>query len=231
MLALLRGFAFSLSVALLALLRVTNAQDPLVPIKPYDGIQAGLDAYRLAEEKRQGAVNQQIAVNDQLRYWNGYPTSRGETIYYGYMSPAALANYGYGAYGYGGYGPWTGFQLGPWMGSGVLGTPYYYQPARQPIGQTQIQMGPNHWESHPVYDPPLTMYNAQPPVDSPLLDRTPYATPPRTMPLVTTPPATTPPVTTTTTPPATPLIKAVDAIPPPAPPAGSPPAPRGPREY
>jgi hypothetical protein len=221
MLARLKGCMLCLGVISLALVRLANAQDPLTPIKPYDGFQAGIDAYRLAEEKRQGAVNQQIAVNDQLRFWNGYPTSRGETIYYGYMSPAAVA-----AYGYGGYGPWTGFQPGPWMGSGLLGTPYNYQPARQPIGQTQIQISPNRWESHPVYDPPLTMYNAQPPVDSPLLDRTPYATPPVTMPFVTTPPA-----TTTTTQPATPLIKAVDAIPPPAPPAGSPAAPRGPREY
>jgi hypothetical protein len=216
MLALLRGFAFWLSVASFALLRVTIAQDPLVPIKPYDGIQAGLDAYRLAEEKRQGAANQQIAVNDQLRFWNGYPTSRGETIYYGYMSPAAIA-----AYGYGGYGPWTGFEPSPWMGSGLFGAPYNYQPARQPIGQQQIQVSPTHWESHPVYDPPLTMYNAQPPVDSPLLVRTPYATPHVTL----------MPAITTTPQPATPLIKAVDAIPPPAPPAGSPAAPHGPREY
>ena len=50
-----------------------------VPSRPYDGIQAGLDAYRLGEEKRRGGVNQQIFLNDQLRFWNGYPTSRGET--------------------------------------------------------------------------------------------------------------------------------------------------------
>src|SRR5215213_8240342 len=73
-------------------------QDPLAPVKPYDGIQAGLDAYRLAEDKRQGAVNQQIFSNDQMRFGNGYPTSRGETIYYGYMSPATAAFYGYSAY-------------------------------------------------------------------------------------------------------------------------------------
>ncbi|HEY2413359.1 MAG TPA: hypothetical protein VGI40_14000 [Pirellulaceae bacterium] len=232
-----KPIAIHFIVACLTLARIGLAQDPLAPVKPYDGIQAGLDAYRLAEEKRQGAVNQQIGLNDQLRYWNGYPTSRGETIYYGYMSPAALANhgygaYGYGGYGYGGYGPWTGFQLGPWIGGGIWGTPYYYQPARQPIGQTQIQIGPNHWESHPVYDPPLTMYRPQPPVDSPLLDRTPYATPPITLP-TTTPPATTTPATTTTTQPTRPLINAVDAVPPPAPPAASQPAavPRAPREY
>jgi hypothetical protein len=224
MLAQLKECWIWLAVVSLALVRVASAQDPLTAVKPYDGIQAGLDAYRLAEEKRQGAVNQQLFLNDQLRYWNGYPTSRGETIYYGYMSPGALA-----AYGYGGYGPWTGFQLGPWVGGGLWGTPYYYQPARQPIGQQQIQINPNRWESHPVYDPPLTMYNAQPPVDSPLLDRTPYATQPATTPAATTPPV---PTTTTTKPP-TPLINSVDSVPPPAPPAASPPAaaPRASREY
>jgi hypothetical protein len=195
----------------LALPNLTRAQEPLASVKPYDGIQAGLDAYHLGEEKRQGAVNQQIVLNDQMRYWNGYPTSRGETLYYGYMSPAALA-----AYGYSGYGPWSGFQLGPWMGSGLWGTPYYFQPARQPIGQQQIQVSPNRWESHPIYDPPLTMYRPQPPVDSPLLDRTPYAT-------------STP--TPTAVPPG-PAVKLIDTIPlPPVPPASSSAISRGPREY
>jgi hypothetical protein len=191
-----------------ALASLASAQNPLAPVKPYDGIQAGLDAYRLAEEKRQGAVNQQIYSNDQMRFWNGYPTSRGETIYYGYMSPATAAFYGYSE-----FGPWTGFQPGPWMGSGLLGYGAYYQPARQPIGQQQIQIGPNHWESHPVYDPPLIMHRPQPPVDSPLLDRTPYATPAApTAPAVARPPAAAP-----------------EKIPPP-PPAADPPPFRGPRE-
>ena len=39
------------------------------------------------------------------------------------------------------------------------------------------QTGENRWESHPVYDPPLPHYRALPPVDSPLLDGTPYETP------------------------------------------------------
>jgi len=215
------------TILCLVFARCSDAQDPLASIKPYDGIQAGLDAYRLAEEKRQGTVNQQIFLNDQLRYWNGYPTSRGETIYYGYMSPAALANYGYGPYGYSGFGTWTGFQVGPWMGGGLWGTPAYYPPARQPIGQTQIQIGPNHWESHPVYDPPITAYNAQPPVDSPLLDRTPYANPAVAAPVT---PGATP---TQKAPPKKSLLESIESVPPP-PPAASPPAPlvpSKPREY
>src|SRR3954465_3217672 len=86
-----------------------SAQQPVAFNRPYDGIQAGLDAYRLGEEQRQANVSQQLFLNDQMRFWNGYPTSRG-SIYYGYLSPAAIQAYGYGAplmtranldYGYG----------------------------------------------------------------------------------------------------------------------------------
>jgi hypothetical protein len=178
------------------------------PARPYDGIQAGLDAYRLGEEKRQVGMAQQLYLNDQMRFWNGYPTSTGQTIYYGYLSPAAAAAYGYSTpyYGYGGVGPlmtranldyvyaygggsqWGGygqygysplsvFQPWPYVPGDIYGYPAYYPPARQPIGQTQVQTGPNRWESHPVYNPPITNYQAMPPVSSPLLNNTPYATP------------------------------------------------------
>src|SRR5262245_43978966 len=59
--------------------------------RPYDGIQAGLDAFRLAEEQRQATASYQLNLNDNLRFWSGLPTSRGETIYYGYASPAYSA--------------------------------------------------------------------------------------------------------------------------------------------
>jgi len=158
---------------------LATAQDPLTAVRPYDGIQAGLESFRLAEEQRQGAVLQQLSMNDQLRFGNGYAPNFGNSIYYGYMSPQSLAFYGY-------WGPpdaaWTGFQPGPWLGSGLWGAGARYQAARQPIGQAQIQSGPNRWESHPVYDPPLTMHGPLPPVNSPLLDRTPYATPPAAAP-------------------------------------------------
>lgn len=192
------------------------SQQPTVVARPYDGIQAGLDAYRLGEEKRQAAVSQQLFLNDQMRFWNGYPTT-SSTVYYGYLSPQAMAAYGYsgygngiasplltranldytyaygsgplaGGYGPGGYGPGgfgpggfgalSVFQPWPYVPANIYGYPAYYQPARQPIGQQQLQTGPNRWESHPVYDPPLTNYPPPPPVNSPWLDRTPYATPP-----------------------------------------------------
>jgi hypothetical protein len=97
------------------------AQSPAVSARPYDGIQAGLDAFRLAEAQRQSGVTEQLGD-----IW------------------------GYGA---------------------------YYPPARQPSGVYQAQTGLNRWESHPVYDPPLTMHRPLPPVDSPWLDGTPYAAP------------------------------------------------------
>jgi hypothetical protein len=176
--------------------------------RPYEGIQAGVDAFRLAEEKRQASVAVQLSLNDQMRLWNGLPAGRGATIYYGYLSPAAAEAYGYAPAGFGG---WSAFEPWPYSVGRVWGYLYSYQPARQPIGQQQIQTGPNRWESHPVYDPPLTLYQPLPPVHSPLLDGTPFAAPP-------------------------PLLPGTEAIPPPhqaPPPASAVPATprRGPREY
>jgi hypothetical protein len=217
------AFSGTVGVAAAAL-----AQQQAAP-RPYDGIQAGLDAFRLAEEQRQLAVSQQIGLNDQMRFWNGYPTSRGETIYYGYTSPAL---YAYGA------GPlWSGilpawparavfnptWMYGPGM---IYGYPAYYQPARQPIGQQQTQTGASRWESHPVYDPPLTNYRPLPPVDSPLLERTPFAAPLPAAPPQATRNDTIPP------PPPRPDNQATGATPPaPSFPTAPPSARRGPREY
>jgi hypothetical protein len=135
------GFTTACVIAILAAASPAHAQ-VLLPIRPYDGIQAGLDAFRLAEEKRQATVAGQLALNQQLFFWPA--PSYGASVIY---SP-------------------FGFYL-----------PAYSYPTRQPIGQQQAQTGPNRWESHPVYDPPLTPYLPLPPVDSPWLDRTIYAPP------------------------------------------------------
>ena len=90
-------------------------------------------------------------------------------------------------YGYGVNPAWSGWRQGatgplsvfepwPYVAGDIWGYRAYYQPARQPIGQVQTQTGPNRWESHPIYNPPLTAYQPLPPVDSPLLDRTSYTT-------------------------------------------------------
>jgi|GEM_PF-3512015 len=152
---------------------LVRAQTPVN--RPHDGIQAGLDAYRLAEVRRRGNLQQQLDVNEGLRAWSGQPPLYGDTIWYrdaagfGPATPreawyATGAGYGYGP------NPWSLVSGPGWDAS-------YATPYRQPVGRWEGQTGPNRWESHPVYDPPLTLYRPSPPVDSPWLDRTPYAAP------------------------------------------------------
>ena len=156
---------------------------------PYDGIQAGYDAYQLGEEKRQRNVGQQIYLNDRMRalttplatYGYGYgpyastygvmPASRDYAYAYG-NSPQRY----YGGYGTGYSGrPLTVFESWPYVPGDIWGD-YYTPPLRQPVAQAQSQTGPNRWESHPVYNPPLYAYPVLPPVNSKALDNTPYAT-------------------------------------------------------
>lgn len=161
------------------------AQSPAV--RPYDGIQAGLDAFRLAEERRQAAFAGQIAANDQVRAWAGLPTTRGVTLYYG-SPPVADLDYAYAFGGpvVGGYlreRTWfaptrTVFEPWPLVPGDIYGYPLAF-PVRQPVGQWQGQTAPNRWESHPIYVPPVAEVMPQPVVESPLLNGTPYATPKR----------------------------------------------------
>jgi hypothetical protein len=84
---LIAGLAFCALVGNLA------AQETFSP-RPYDGIQAGYDAYQLGEERRRANIGYQLYLNDQLKYWSGIPTSRGETIYYGVPGSFAAGYYG-----------------------------------------------------------------------------------------------------------------------------------------
>ena len=166
--------------------------------RAYDGIQAGLDAYQLAEERRRANIDQQLYLNDQMKAWSGLPTSRGETIYYGYGAPFSAYGSWYGS-GYSvsrefayAYGPRTYYHRGwnryptvfePWPY--IPGDIYGYQgsyPVRQPVGQHQEQTGPNRWESHPVYDPPLPQFRVLPPVELPLHELPADAEPPPPIP-------------------------------------------------
>lgn len=173
-------------VAAMLLSRVAFGQQTA---RPYDGIQAGYDAYQLGEEKRQRNIGQQIYLNDRMRAW----TTPLATYGYGYGPylstygvPPASRDYAY-AYGnspglyYPGYGsryaarPLTVFEPWPYVPGDIWGD-FYTPPLRQPVAQVQSQTGPNRWESHPVYSPPLYVYSVLPPVNSPALDKTPYAT-------------------------------------------------------
>jgi hypothetical protein len=142
-------------------------------LRPYDGIQAGLDAFRFAEEKRQAAIATQLG-------WNQF--YRGQAI-----APPGGTAIMYGGYPYGAHHTvfWTGrgwvrqasvFEAWPVVPGDIYGV-IVQPPLRQPVGQWQGQTGPNRWESHPVYDPPVPDHRPLPEVDSPLLDKTPFRTP------------------------------------------------------
>lgn len=159
--------------------------------RPYDAIQAGLDAYRLGEERRQGQINQQLWANTQARTRGGWTPAYGAVLYGGYAAPSLEYAYAYGNQPfYAGsrqqssvFSSRTVFEPWPYVPGDIWG--YSSQAiARQPIGQVQSQTGPRRWESHPIYDPPITAYQPLPPVSSPLLDKTPYASPRKELPLL-----------------------------------------------
>jgi hypothetical protein len=146
--------------------------DSVAAARPYDGIQAGLDAFRIAEEKRQAAIATQLG-------WNQF--YRGQSI-----APPGGAAIVYGGYSYGARDAvvwncrsWVRqasvFEAWPIAPRDIYGV-IVQPPLRQPAGQWQGQTGPNRWESHPVYDPPIPDYRPLPEVDSPLLDKTPFHT-------------------------------------------------------
>jgi len=156
-----------LSSALCATLTSLALAQQVAPApRPYDGIQAGLDAFRLAEERRQSAVALQSAMNAQFRYWP--PMNLDYAYAYGPGGPAPIRSAPL---------PLTVFEPWPYVPGDIYGY-VWYNPVRQPVTQVQTQTGPNRWESHPVYDAPLPNYSPLPPVNSPLLAGTPYASPP-----------------------------------------------------
>ena len=58
----------SLAIAtLLAMVFACRLAECQQPPRPYDGIQAGFDAYQFGEEKRQANVGQQLYLNDLSR--------------------------------------------------------------------------------------------------------------------------------------------------------------------
>src|SRR5687767_1061095 len=156
--------ATALAAAMLLSRAALGQQTP----RPYDGIQAGFDAYQLGEEKRQQNVGQQIYLNDRMRalttplatYGYGYgpyistyglvPASRDYAYAYGNSPQRYYAGYASG------YSPraLTVFEPWPYVPGDIWGD-FYTPPLRQPVAQVQSQTGPNRWESHPVYNPPL----------------------------------------------------------------------------
>lgn len=142
--------------------------------RPYDGIDAGLDAYNRAEEQRRFTIGQQRELNEELRARSYLPP--GPVIYYGPTVGYAYSRRSLGysrrlPYGYGRYEervvarPIVPAVVWPNRYYGINSYTYPFKlPVRQPIGQQQTQTGPNRWESHPVYAEPLPSYPVTPPV-------------------------------------------------------------------
>lgn len=144
--------------------------------EPYDGIKASADSYSYAETRRRHDIRRQIEWNDESRVRLGIPPHFDNTV--GYVGlpvgpPAGFETpfgYGYGVgrsyeFGYGGYSTsrlgrfgrlarkFVGYPPRPTTDRSYLALFPYYSPTPQPIGQRQVQTGPNRWESHPVYAP------------------------------------------------------------------------------
>ena len=134
-----------------------GAQDS---VRPYDGLDAGRDAYELQEAERQRQIGRQLNTIDQMKWYSGIsPRYDDYTVYY--RSPPSL-NYAYatgqrGIFGVSprvrGVWPYDIFKPWPYIPGDIWGY-QWNDSVRQPIGQRQVQTGPNRWESHPVYATP-----------------------------------------------------------------------------
>jgi hypothetical protein len=120
-------------------------------IVPYDGLQAGADAQRYHETLRQRATDRQLGLIGDMQWYSGLPTWYGGNTYV--YRPFSLDHlYAYGP-GRSRAGPWRdGYVFAPWpYVPGDIWGYQHEQPVRQSLGQRQVQIGPNRWESHPVY--------------------------------------------------------------------------------
>ena len=107
--------------------------------QPYNGIDAGLEAYRSHEAQRLARTGRQVE-----------------------LSEAAKARYFYDRWAFYG-GPLADDYWGVRPGS-----PWEYryeEYARQPLGHRTIQLGPNRWEYYPIYAedepaPPPALHHA-----------------------------------------------------------------------
>lgn len=118
------------------------------PEVTYSPLQAGRDAYQMAEQQRRWAIDRQLGLLDDVKRdntWIGYAAA-GLPEIYAYGSPWAARR----AYRRG-YGPL--FTPWPRVPGDVYGYPYYPW-VRQPIGHEKIWTGPNGYIYVPRYAPP-----------------------------------------------------------------------------
>lgn len=158
---------------------MTCGQEPQIS---YDGIQAGADAYDLAEAERRARIDDQLYLNDAMRArygWRpegsvawygagGYGRTLGIDYAYAYSSERLPPRYRQQLYvdRYFAPPPLTVFEPWPYIPGDIYG--YMLPPrVRQSVGQRQVQTGPNRWESHPVYADELSppAVEAAPPLE------------------------------------------------------------------
>jgi hypothetical protein len=128
------------------------------------GLAAGLEAWERGEMARQAAWQQQLVLDDQLRYRLGVPL--GRTPLLGAVVPLAPGSSAWpllppddreSRYAYGPPAPDRQvprrfvFEPWPFIPGDLYGLPVVPTPAIHPIGQQELQTGPRRWESRPVY--------------------------------------------------------------------------------
>jgi hypothetical protein len=133
-------------------------------------------SFAMAEERRQAGIADQLAMNDVMRVRSYAYSPVGGAVYYGpFISADAAYAITPRAYAGGIFEPW------PYVAGDIWGYPYV-SSVRQPIGQRQLQTGPNRWESFPVYQEDLVAAPAPAPVILPPTQPAPAVDAPRLRP-------------------------------------------------
>ena len=114
----------------------------------YDGLDASAESHAFYEADRLWQINRQLSLVNRMRFNAALSRSGDRTMLYG------LGNTPPGIYDHALNQLWlaTPQWFEPWISApGDIWGYDFLRPIRQPIGQRQIQTGPNRWESHPVF--------------------------------------------------------------------------------
>ena len=141
---------------------VAPAEQPAV----YSGLDASHDAYMRNEERRRSEVSPQLDLVERLNWYASAAPYYSGDVYYGSRSLTESSH----AHGRWHRRRWSAFKHGPIAEHGraverdLWGRSPLVGGVRQPVGQRQIQTGPNRWESHPIYaEPPAPPAAPAPP--------------------------------------------------------------------
>lgn len=135
-----RQFTLALTLVACALAAPAAAQEVY---GPYDGIRGGLDSYAYGEAQRREAIDRQLGANEAMRWWREAPgIGLLPSVEYLYI-PERRGLFGRRRGGY--------VVRREYLAPVPYVAPSWGPPARQSIGQVEVQTGPNRWESFPVY--------------------------------------------------------------------------------